>query len=523
MNNTASYLNGAMNSTASYLNGTMNSAASYLYGTMNSTASYLNGTMNSTASYLYRTINSTASYLNEAINSAASYLNETMNNTASYLNGAMNSTASYLSGTMNSTASYLSGTMNSTASYLSGTMNSTASYLSGTMNSTASYLSGTMNSTASYLNGSMDSTASYLYRTMNSTASYLNGTMNSTASYLNGTMNSTALYLNGTMNSTASHLNGTMNSTASYLNGTMNSTASYLNEVMLTTSYLNETLNSSSSHLNENYAIGLYNKTMSAGIDDITVLPFISSIARTVAVIGFLANVFTIIVMVKKASRQMSVSPLLVVLAVSNSMCLWCNSFSVEHITFNGIEILTLIGCKIYFWFHLTFALVCHWIFIIISGDRLIAVCFYAQASRISTVRNAYIAIGGVFCVSGMLVFFIQYSIIPGACILSQIARATTRTRSLMFIYATVYTLLPVPLLMIINSVTVFMLCFKKSWQIKHRNLTIMLLATTALFIILVLPRAPYAHLVIRFNNRNMRIVKRFNDEMISIITTCAV
>ena len=27
----------------------------------------------------------------------------------------------------------------------------------------------------------------------------------------------------------------------------------------------------------------------------------------------------------------------------------------------------------------------------------------------------------------------------------------------------------------------------------------------------------------VRFNNRNMRIVKRFNDEMISIITTCAV
>ena len=35
--------------------------------------------------------------------------------------------------------------------------------------------------------------------------------------------------------------------------------------------------------------------------------------------------------------------------------------------------------------------------------------------------------------------------------------------------------------------------------------------------------RPPYAHLVIRFNNRNMRIVKRFNDEMISIITTCAI
>ena len=35
--------------------------------------------------------------------------------------------------------------------------------------------------------------------------------------------------------------------------------------------------------------------------------------------------------------------------------------------------------------------------------------------------------------------------------------------------------------------------------------------------------QTPYAHLVIRFNSRNMRIVKRFKDEMISIITTCAV
>ena len=32
---------------------------------------------------------------------------------------------------------------------------------------------------------------------------------------------------------------------------------------------------------------------------------------------------------------------------------------------------------------------------------------------------------------------------------------------------------------------------------------------------------SPYAHLVTRFNNRNMRIVKRFKDNMIRIITTC--
>ena len=475
-----------MNRTASYLNETMNSTASYVSGTMNSTASYLNGTMNSTASYLSGTMNSTASYVSGTMNSTASYVSGTMNSTASYPNGTMNSTASYLEETMNSTASYLNGTMNSTASCLNETMNSPASHVIGTMNSTASYVSRTMNRTASYLEETMNSTASYLNGTMNSTASYLNETMNSTASHVIGTMNSTASYVSRTMNSTASYVSETMNSTTSYLNGTMNSTASYVKEVIPTTSYLNETLNSnSSSYLNETYGVVLYNQTKNADIEDNTVLPYISTIGKTVALIGFLANVFTIIVMVKKESRKISVSRLLVVLAVSDSMCLLCDSFRVEHITFNGIEIPTLIGCRIYFWFHLTFALMSHWIIIIISADRLVAVCFYAQASRISTIRNANIAIGVLFCLSGTLVFFLQYNITPGACILTELMKGIGH---LFLIYPTLYTALPVPLLIIINSVTVFMLCFKKAGQIKHRNLTSMLLATTALFIILVLP-----------------------------------
>ena len=36
-----------------------------------------------------------------------------------------------------------------------------------------------------------------------------------------------------------------------------------------------------------------------------------------------------------------------------------------------------------------------------------------------------------------------------------------------------------------------------------------------------IIIHSPYAHLVTRFNNRNMRIVKRFKDNMIRIITTC--
>ena len=312
---------------------------------------------------------------------------------------------------------------------------------------------------------------------MNSATSYTDETTNSTTSYMDKMMNSTTSYLKETMGN-ALHVNETMTSTTSYTDQAMNSTNSYMEEVMNSRDSYNETINSSAS----------YNGTMNANIELNTALPYISTIASTIVIIGFLANVFTIIVMTQKESRKMSVARLLVVLSVSDSVCLWCNSFNSEHITFIGIDIVTtFIGCKIYFWFRFTFALVSHLLIVVISGERLVAVCFYLRASRINTIRNAHITAAGVFCISGgfTAAFILQWSGVNGACIFDNIEGAK---RSMTVLYSMLYILVPVPVLIIMNSITSFKLCSKQVGQIKHRNLTLMLLITTALFILFVLP-----------------------------------
>ena len=280
-------------------------------------------------------------------------------------------------------------------------------------------------------------------------------------------------------NSMTSSLNETSSMTS--YSDEMSSTTSYLNGMNNTTSYVDKTLSSTPSSINETmYSGASYNETAHAGI----VLPYISTGARTVGVIGIFANIFTIIVMVQKKIRKMAVSRLLIVLAVSDSICLFFNSSLL-----NGVEIITTLnGCRVYFWFRFTFAVVSHWLIVIIAGERLVAVCFFRQANQINTIRNGNIAMGGVFSAAGVfvLVEVLQWSGVNGACIFENINGASGKMAR---IYGLVYIFLPVPLLITMNTVTAVALCCKGGKMKKeHRNLTIMLLLITALFILLVLP-----------------------------------
>ena len=270
------------------------------------------------------------------------------------------------------------------------------------------------------------------------------------------------------------------------------STTSNINEVInRTTPHFTDTLNSTTACINHTVH-GSCNETVgNLDLESNTILPYIFTVAIIIAAVGSLANVFTIIVMLQKQSREMAVSRLIVVLAVSDSVNLWCASFNPEHILFNGIKIHTFIGCRIYFWFCLTFALLSHLVIMIISGERFVAVCFYAFASQINTIRNTNTAIIGVFCAAGSLVFMLQWNITSGDCILSNIINASRMTT---IIYGLVYLLLPLPLLVIMNSATAFMLFFTKTGQMKYRNLTIMLLVTTVLYILLILPNSVANH-----------------------------
>ena len=285
-------------------------------------------------------------------------------------------------------------------------------------------------------------------------------------------------YLNES-NSLTSYLNESSSRTSYW--DEKSTTAAHLNQLNNTTSYLDKTLNSTPSSITETmYGGTSCNETVNVDI----VLPYISTAARTVGVIGVLANIFTVIVMIQKKIRKMAVSRLLLVLAVSDSVCLLSNSS-----LFNGIEIVTTLnGCRVYFWFRFTCGLLSHWLIIIIASERLVAVCFFQQAIQINTIRNANIAMGCVFPAAEVfvLVEVLQWSGVNGACIFENINRASGMMAR---IYGLVYIFLPVPLLITMNTITAVALCCKGGrMKREHRNLTIMLLLITALFILLVLP-----------------------------------
>ena len=234
------------------------------------------------------------------------------------------------------------------------------------------------------------------------------------------------------------------------------------------------------------YNTSYMNTTHSIGLG--SVLP---NAAKGVIIIGLLANLLTIVVMTTKDLRKVSISRLLLALAVCDSVCLCCNGVNAENIAslMPRYIIINWSGCKAFFWFRLTFSVMSHWLVLVISVERLIAVCLPLKARHINTNMKAYISLAAIMCIAGcyVTVWINQWHGISGACVFANIQGSS---RMLYIIYGMVYVIIPIPLLLATNTVIVVTLCRKPLGQIKHRNLTLMLLSTTAFFIVLVSPTA---------------------------------
>lgn len=270
------------------------------------------------------------------------------------------------------------------------------------------------------------------------------------------------------------------NKTTMYKNETMmnnNETAVYNNETAV---YNNET--------------ALYsNETTVGSIFKSKVLqPYISAVAFT----GFLGNILIILVMLRKESRQKAIARLLLSLATCNNACLL--SFTSGYIIYQtkvGEYVgNSLASCKVFIWFRLTFSLMSNWLIVFISVALFVTVCCPLRVHHVNTVRNTQIAIAVIFCIGGTinLVQVLPWRRLNGECLFDNIddnnADMDGRSLVVSIIYGFVFLMLPVPLLIVLNFINVFVFCRKPHEEIKHRNQTIMLLVTMIVFILLVLP-----------------------------------
>ena len=234
----------------------------------------------------------------------------------------------------------------------------------------------------------------------------------------------------------------------------------------------NKTMDNSTSSLNE--------KTVGPP-HTIHLLP----VAIAVAVVGLVTNSLSIVVMMHEDSRKMPVSRLLIILAITDTISLFSEVNKLNDIVqFFGGQ-LSMVACHTAFWFKRLSGLMSHWLVVAVSIDRFIAVFLYLKASSISTVRNVNIVICSLAAVFTVYVTIGIATDGREKCLMLP----TERTALIMArVFGVLNLILPMPILIIINTVTAIKLFRQPPGQLKHRNLTIMLLVTTAVFILLTLP-----------------------------------
>ncbi|KAK6179059.1 hypothetical protein SNE40_011505 [Patella caerulea] len=284
----------------------------------------------------------------------------------------------------------------------------------------------------------------------------------------------------------------------------------------------NTTVNESSCSTTNDTVLGDMDKKISVKID------YVGYVAIPVfLLLGLSGNTLTIIVMLSKHFRKMSVSIILVALAFSDTTLIILLPFNkgfVREILGVDIRALSSIGCKLFFLIFRSAKMTSSWFVVFLCLERFVAVWFPLKTRFICTKRNACIGLmivyGFLFSFNGAWTFASRLA--NGACI-PHYPEPAYLSAIFIVLGTIIYSILPICLLMILTP----LICYKLFQRIKVqkalssgnqniseevRKTTTMLIGVSIAYIVLVSPIA-IAHLV--FYNQGLNIFESTEPTMV--------
>src|SRR6218665_1748993 len=220
-------------------------------------------------------------------------------------------------------------------------------------------------------------------------------------------------------------------------------------------------------------------------------------------VIGVTGNTLILRVMMSRSSRQMTVSHVLGMMSIADLILDFTAPFTKSSLTkLFGYDVkgLSVIGCKVFYWFYRTSKFVSSSLLTLIAVERFVAVYFPTHMKRVFSKRNAYVVM--TFVLISMSLFNAFWGatadwVIKGACLSNSVPNIFGYIMTSFVIYAVI----PTVVMGSMNACVIYRLVVlerKKRSQMggggapatktQSQKITTVLLTLNAAFIILTNP-----------------------------------
>jgi hypothetical protein len=179
-------------------------------------------------------------------------------------------------------------------------------------------------------------------------------------------------------------------------------------------------------------------------------------------IVGLFGNIASIVVMTRKEFRNMTMSIIIVALALSDTLLIIMqphNKPYVHQFITTDLRSYNIISCKTFYWFFRTAKMTSSWLIVLISMERLVAVWFPLKAKFINSKRNiitgvcmVYVGIGS-FNAAWVSVTDI---LVGGVCLPNKTLPGMAHVAKIMVVAGTlIYSIIPSCFIMTMNVMIV--------------------------------------------------------------------
>ena len=221
-------------------------------------------------------------------------------------------------------------------------------------------------------------------------------------------------------------------------------------------------------------------------------------------ILGLFGNFMTIVVMNGKNFRSMTSSLILTAVSISDTALIIMLPFNKKFVLANlpsDPRSVSLMSCKLFFWFWRTAKMTSSWLIVLISIERFAAVWFPLKAQIINSKKNIIAGIIGIYV--GIGSFNIGWGVIAdvldGSCKpnVAYGEENVAAARAMIVAGTLIYAIIPACVVLFLNILIIFQLIIQKRRRAylsdapvndQLTKTTAMLLTVSIAFIVLVVP-----------------------------------